>query len=163
MSKGIKENERSGRAAYPDIIDLPHHQSTTHSHMSLYDRAAQFSPFAALTGYDDMIAEEARETQAEKEQDAVLLNSKISMIISALAAGEHPVLSFTVFVPDEKKAGGKYVKICGTVKKVNKLEQTIQLFEESVGDGEIIPKNISIKYISDIHGELVDRLDEEIL
>ncbi|MBR2696311.1 MAG: hypothetical protein IKE48_02260, partial [Parasporobacterium sp.] len=50
------------RILYGDIIDLPQHQSSVHPHMSLYDRAAQFAPFAALTGYDDMITEEARET-----------------------------------------------------------------------------------------------------
>ena len=62
MAKGIINKEPDPRIVYADIIDLPHHQSTTHPHMSLYDRAAQFAPFAALTGYDDMITEEARKT-----------------------------------------------------------------------------------------------------
>lgn len=60
MAKGIINKEPDPRIVYADIIDLPHHQSSTHPHMSLYDRAAQFAPFAALTGYDDMITEEAR-------------------------------------------------------------------------------------------------------
>ena len=62
MAKGITEKEPDPRIVYADIIDLPHHQSPTRPHMSLYDRAAQFAPFAALTGYDDMIVEEVRET-----------------------------------------------------------------------------------------------------
>ncbi len=62
MAKGIINKEPDPRIVYADIIDLPHHQSSTHPHMSLYDRAAQFAPFAALTGYDDMITEEARKT-----------------------------------------------------------------------------------------------------
>ncbi len=60
MAKGIINKEPDPRIVYADIIDLPHHQSSTHPHMSLYDRAAQFAPFAALTGYDDMITQEAR-------------------------------------------------------------------------------------------------------
>ena len=60
MTKGISGKEPDPRVIYADIIDLPHHQSPTRPHMSLYDRAAQFAPFAALTGYDDMVAEEAR-------------------------------------------------------------------------------------------------------
>ena len=62
MAKGIINKEPDPRIVYADIIDLPHHQSSTHPHMSRYDRAAQFAPFAALTGYDDMITEEARKT-----------------------------------------------------------------------------------------------------
>lgn len=62
MSKGLSENEINAREVYGDIIDMPHHQSLKHPHMSLYDRAAQFAPFAALTGYEDMINEEAKRT-----------------------------------------------------------------------------------------------------
>ena len=63
MTKGITEKEPDPRIVYADIIDLPHHQSSTRPHMSLYDRAAQFASFAALTGYDDMVKEEARYLQ----------------------------------------------------------------------------------------------------
>ena len=59
MSVGITRKEDDPRIVYKDIIDMPHHQSETHPHMSLYDRAAQFMPFAALTGYEDMIDEAA--------------------------------------------------------------------------------------------------------
>ena len=57
MAEEKKMREKSGRAAYPDIIDHPHWQSPTRPHMSLYDRAAQFAPFAALVGYDEMVNE----------------------------------------------------------------------------------------------------------
>lgn len=60
MTKGFNNKEPNPRIVYKDIIDMPHHQSLTHPHMSLYDRAAQFAPFAALTGYEDMINEEAQ-------------------------------------------------------------------------------------------------------
>ena len=71
MTKGITGHEPDPRAIYADIIDVPHHQSATRTHMSLYDRAAQFAPFAALTGYDDMVEEEpARETPFTQAVDA---------------------------------------------------------------------------------------------
>lgn len=62
LTKGLRNNEPDPRIVYKDIIDMPHHQSLTHPHMSLYDRAAQFAPFAALTGYEDMINEEAQKS-----------------------------------------------------------------------------------------------------
>ena len=62
LTKGYRKNEPDSRIVYKDIIDMPHHQSLTHPHMSLYDRAAQFAPFAALTGYEDMINEEAQKS-----------------------------------------------------------------------------------------------------
>ncbi len=68
MAKGITGKEPDPEIIYADIIDLPHHQSNAHPHMSLYDRAAQFAPFSALTGYKEMIDEEARLTEARVEQ-----------------------------------------------------------------------------------------------
>ncbi len=65
MTHGITDKEPDPRIVYADIINMPHHQSTKHPHMSLHDRAAQFSPFAALSGYEDMIDEEARLTQEQ--------------------------------------------------------------------------------------------------
>ena len=62
MNQKTKKREPEARRIYGDIIDMPHHQSKTHPHMSLYDRAAQFAPFAALTGYEDMINEEINQT-----------------------------------------------------------------------------------------------------
>lgn len=110
------------RIVYADIIDHPHHQSETRAHMTLYDRAAQFSAFDALAGYSDMIAEEARITDQEIELDEnakALLNQKLSIIADLLENGHPPVISFTVYVPDQKKQGGRYevikdaVNFCG--------------------------------------------------
>ena len=69
MTQGIGENEPDPRIIYADIIDLPHWQSPTRPHMSLHDRAAQFAPFAALTGYHEMVDEEAKLHIASYEDD----------------------------------------------------------------------------------------------
>ena len=89
---------------YAHIIGLPHHQSATRKHMSLYDRAAQFSSYKALSGYEDMVIEEARLTGSEielSEIDMELLNQKVRMLEGALSSGEHPYVSLTYFKPDE--------------------------------------------------------------
>lgn len=147
----MKYQEQDPRIIYADIIDLPHHQSDRHPHMSLYDRAAQFSPFAALVGYDDMIAEEARETEVQMAQNIQSLNYKLSIISGILEDGGHPELSFTVFIPDERKSGGAYDIIRGTVKRIDTLSQTVILYSrDKKTDGETIP----IGNIHDIHGEI---------
>ena len=112
----MKEKETGG--PYDDIINLPHHQSKTHPHMPLHDRAAQFAPFAALAGYDDMVRETGRLTEAEtdlSEDDREVLDRKISRIASALKNRQYPAVTITVFVPDEKKDGGSYVSVSGRV------------------------------------------------
>ena len=92
---------------YDDIIDLPHHVSETHPPMSRADRAAQFSPFAALTGYDAAVRETARMTERRIELDEGVkaeLNARLNCILEHLS--EHPQVSITYFMPDEKKSGG---------------------------------------------------------
>ena len=148
------------RIIYGDIIDLPHHQSQVHPHMSLYDRAAQFAPFAALTGYDDMISEEARETGLKLAQNLKRLNAKIKVISDMLEAGDHPALSFTVFVPDEKKAGGTYEEIKGKVKRIDPISDSLILFSENEKSDGL---SLKLEDIHDIYGEAVDYLDDEIL
>lgn len=148
------------RILYGDIIDLPHHQSQVHPHMSLYDRAAQFAPFAALTGYDDMITEEARETGLKLAQNLKRLNAKIKVISDMLDAGEHPMLSFTVFVPDEKKAGGSYAEMKGIVKRIDPISDSLILFSENEKSDGL---SLKLEDIHDIYGEAVDYLDDEIL
>ena len=126
MTKGLKEGELSGREAYPDIIDLPHWQSPTRPHMSLYDRAAQFSSYKALSGYEDMVAEEARLTEDKislEDFELELLNQKLQLI----ADSHHPTVTFTVFVPDQTKAGGSYAEITDTVKRVDMTAKKIVL------------------------------------
>ena len=91
---------------YADIIDLPHHVSRNHPQMSMHDRAAQFAPFAALTGYETEVGETARLTAVKREldeQEAEELNRQLAAIISHLS--EHPEVTVEYFVPDDRKAG----------------------------------------------------------
>lgn len=120
---------------YDDMIDMPHHVSTKHPQMSLHDRAAQFSPFAALTGYDDAIAETARLTDCRielSETDLDRLNLKWQLVMEHIS--ERPAVTITYFVPDSKKEGGKYVSVSGCVKKIDEYEQTV-----TMTDGKKIP------------------------
>ena len=124
MTKGISGKEPDPRVIYADIIDLPHHQSPTRPHMSLYDRAAQFAPFAALTGYDDMVTEEARivDNKIElSETEIDRLNQKLSLIADVIEKGEKPKVTVTYFVPDQLKAGGRYETLTDRVRKVDAL------------------------------------------
>ena len=120
---------------YDDIIDLPHHVSETHPPMSRADRAAQFSPFAALTGYDAAVRETARVTERRIELDEGVkaeLNARLNCILEHLS--EHPQVSLTYFVPDEKKSGGAYRTVTGTVRKLDSFVKTLTLT-----DGTVVP------------------------
>lgn len=122
MTQEIKDKEPDARVVYADIIDLPHWQSPTRPHMSLYERSAQFASYKALSGYEDMIAEEVRltdEMPALEEYGLERLNRKLNQIAAMLADGLHPSVRFTVFVPDDKKSGGTYVEITDTVKRID--------------------------------------------
>ncbi len=115
---------------YDDIIHLPHHVSETHPRMSLYDRAAQFSPFAALTGHGAAIRETARRTSSRvelSEDSRKILDEKLNLLMERLGKGLHLAVSITYFVPDQKKEGGEYVTAEGTVKKVREYEKRIVL------------------------------------
>ena len=118
---------------YDDIIQLPHHVSRIHPQMSMEDRAAQFSPFAALTGYDAAIAETARLTDQRVELDEYerqALNEKLQSISEHLK--EHPKISITHFVPDRCKEGGEYVTVTGIVKKSEEHEKRMILMDGSM-------------------------------
>lgn len=111
---------------YKDIINLPHHVSKTRNPMSLYNRAAQFAPFAALTGYNDAIKETARLTEQKIELSDELknmLNQKIKLIIENIKL--QPEVVITYFVHDNKKSGGVYKTISGNVKRIDKVEKCI--------------------------------------
>ena len=111
---------------YNDIINLPHHVSATRPQMPMMDRAAQFSPFAALTGYDAAIKETARLTDHKIELDDYEkeeINGKIQHIAEHL--GEDFEVVITYFQPDGKKAGGAYVDALGVVKKIDEYERMI--------------------------------------
>ena len=120
---------------YDDIIDMPHHVSSRRAGMPLADRAAQFSPFAALTGYEDVIEETGRLTQPATEltESAIeQLNEKLQI----LAQNAHltPPVTVTYFQPDLRKEGGSYVTVSGYVKRVDPYEQVLRLT-----DGREIP------------------------
>ena len=111
------------KGPYDDIINLPHHVSSTRPQMPASDRAAQFSPFAALTGYDAAVRETARLTDEKIELDEdekAVLDEKLQLIAAHMSCnGAGLEISVTYFQPDEKKAGGAYVTAAGTVKKVD--------------------------------------------
>lgn len=124
------------KGAYDDIIDLPHHVSPTHRQMPMIDRAAQFSPFAALSGYDAAVKETARLTDARAELDEsakVILNEKLQMIAECLKKGEAEA-DITYFKPDPRKSGGVYLTVCGTVRRIDAHRHTVIMM-----DGTAIP------------------------
>ena len=106
---------------YDDIIDLPRPKSK-HEPMPMSDRAAQFSPFAALIGYGDAIDETARLTDARIElsdEERAELDYKQQY----LATLDAPTVTVTYFVPDERKSGGAYVTHTGTLKRIDEIER----------------------------------------
>lgn len=112
--------------SYDDIIDLPHYVSQKHPQMSMEDRAAQFSPFAALVGFDDEIAETDRTVEQFAEPDENYLeelDEKLRHIAEHIA--EQPLVELTYFVADETKSGGAYVTTQGAVKKIDKDRRQI--------------------------------------
>lgn len=112
---------------YEDIINLPHHKSNVHTHMMMKDRACQFSPFAALTGFEDEVKESARLTEKEIELDEYeieVINYKLQEILDNIY--DHPEITVTYFQPDFFKTGGKYVKEKGKVKKIDLFNKTIK-------------------------------------
>ena len=116
---------------YDDIINLPHHQSTKHKHMSNYQRAAQFSPFAALTGYDAAIDETARLTDKKldlSDEQADHLNAQILRIIENIT--EKPQVEIIYFVPDNHKSGGDYMTVTGSVRRVDDQKREIVFVED---------------------------------
>lgn len=113
---------------YDDIINLPHHVSTKHPRMAPLDRAAQFSPFAALTGHDAAIKETARLTDERVELDESskeLLDMRLQIIREHLA--KKPEVTVTFFEPDQKKSGGAYVTVTGRIKKIDEYEGKLVL------------------------------------
>ena len=132
--------------AYDDIIHLPRHVSTTRPHMAAIDRAAQFSPFAALTSHGAAIKETARLTDERAELDEHMkdvLNDRLQIIADRLK--EHSEIVITYFQPDTKKNGGTYVTAIGTVKKIEEYERFVVMT-----DGSVIP----IDEIISIEGQI---------
>lgn len=131
---------------YDDIIHLPHHVSKRHPQMSLYNRAAQFAPFAALTGYEEAIIETARLTAPKvdmMEDNQQLLDRKLVLLSHSLR--EQPTVSITYFQPDKKKSGGQYLTVTGVIKSIRDSERVILM-----ADG----KSVSIDTIISIDGDI---------
>lgn len=118
----------SGKEEYSDIFDRPHHVSTKRAPMSRLNRAAQFSPFAALTGYDDLVAESARVTDRKMElcdDDLALLNEQLAYLQSHI--NEQPEVTIVYFEPDARKNGGEYQEYTGKVKRVREYEEVVEM------------------------------------
>ena len=136
---------------YDDIINLPNPTPTCSPRMSALDRAAQFAPFAALTGYEAVVAEAARLTddRLELSEDMkIILNDKMQMIVDNI--DKEPFVTIKYFVPDKRKAGGAYVEVSGIVKEIDEYERCIVMT-----DGIKIP----IEQVRAIDGELLNYLE----
>ncbi|MCD8174746.1 MAG: YolD-like family protein [Phascolarctobacterium sp.] len=137
---------------YQDIINLPHYVSKNRPHMSMIDRAAQFSPFAALTGYDAAVKETARLTDQRielNEDERQKISDRLTMLKSCLK--ETPTVEITYFIPDEKKAGGEYNTVTGIVKKLDEFQRLIVMM-----DGTKIP----IEEIIDVGGAMFRSIED---
>ena len=120
------ESQFATAQLYADIIDLPHYEPKHHPRMSMWNRAAQFAPFAALTGYDAAIRESGRYTDdwvGLSESRNEEMNRKMELIVSMLP--EHPSVTIEYFVPDEHKSGGSYQTYTGNIKRIDEYEQTM--------------------------------------
>lgn len=138
--------------AYDDILSLPHHVSTVHPPMPISDRAAQFSPFAALTGYDAAIKETGRRTEEKMELDEeakAVLDAKLQILREKRTS--RPEVTITYFQPDERKSGGKYLTETGVIRKIDPYKRILLL-----ETGTQIP----ISSIMDVTGELFSTMEE---
>lgn len=135
---------------YEDIVNLPPHISKKHPQPTMLERAARFAPFAAITGYEEMVLEEARVTEERIELDEgtlAMLNEKLNIIHDSLDS--EPVIQITYFEPDKKKSGGAYISITGTVKRIDEYERLVIM-----SDG----KKILIDEIFGLESKLFDSL-----
>lgn len=120
---------------FSDIINLPHHESGKRRHMTVQERAAQFSAFAALSGFGDQISETARLTAPWRElseDDLAALNAALQALLEA--EPEHPTVTVRYFQPDEKKSGGAFVTYCGQFRHYDAEEDMLRF-----ADGTAIP------------------------
>lgn len=136
---------------YADIIDLPHHELTTRQRMPVINRAASFSPFAALTGYDEHIREAGRLTDERTDLDEDTkqkLNERLRIALDM--ADVQPQIKITYFLPDERKSGGSYVEYTGVLMRVDEYEKKIILADKT---------QIPIDDIYEIDGEIFNYLE----
>lgn len=146
------KDSRDDFGRYEDMLYLPHHVSEKHPRMSLADRAAQFSPFAALTGYDAAIRETGRLTDGRAELDEdhrAKLDERLAVMQAYLQVQRQPQVTVRYFQPDARKEGGSYRTIAGAVKKIDRQGRKLVLT-----DGTSIP----VDEIAGIGGELFEEL-----
>lgn len=135
---------------YEDIIDLQYRGSVARPRMPRIARAAQFAPFAALTGYEAAIKETARLTQERVELDESrksVLNERLRLIMER--RGEQPEVTITYFVPDERKAGGAYMSITGQVRNMNQYKGVVVMEDKT---------EIPVEQIYEIGSDLFDQI-----
>lgn len=135
---------------YEDIVNLPPHISKKYPQPTMMERAARFAPFAAITGYEEMVLEEARITEDRMDLDEstlAMLNEKLNIIQEFL--DKEPEVKITYFEPDKKKSGGAYVSVTGKVKRIDEYERLVIMT-----DG----KKICIDEIFGLESRLFDSL-----
>lgn len=138
--------------SYDDIIHLPHFVSPQHTPMSLLNRAAQFAPFAALTGYDEAVKETARYTEDAVELDEnrmEIINEQLMLLRAN--QNDPPSVTISYYLSDERKTGGTYITVTGRVKKIDDFERIIVLNDET---------EIPVDRIVEITGNLFTQKDE---
>lgn len=128
-----------------DIINLPHPVSKKHPPMPIEKRAAQFAPFAALSGHEEMLTETARVTTPQQDMSAAELLELSHRLTYALSFADRPTIEITYFRPDTQKEGGSYITVSGSIKKVEKTFNRLIL-----ADGIMIP----LDAITDISGPI---------
>lgn len=130
---------------YQDIIGLPHHVSTRRKQMSLHDRAAQFAPFAALTGHEAAIKETERQTEVKIELDEheiEILDRKLQYIEGQ---EEPPVIEITYFLPDQRKDGGAYVEMKGKIRRIDHNQRRLRMEDGTeIPIGDVLRINLEI-------------------
>ena len=135
---------------YEDIIKLPHYEPKFHPRMTIYNRSAQFAPFAALTGYDDKVSEAARLTDDEIELSEDLKNHiDIKLQIVNEHIKDNREITVLYFEKDKRKRGGKYIKYKGIVKKIDLIENTIK-FKDNFKINLDMVLDVEINFIKDL-------------
>lgn len=134
---------------YGDILFHRHHVSQSRPRMSVHSRAAQFAPFAALTGYDDIISESARFTEDSPDLGESLVSELNDRLVFLLSRDNPPVATVTYFVPDEKKSGGRYLTFTDRLAKYDPYKRKL-LFASGLA--------ISVESITDVESDELDML-----
>lgn len=152
VTKHEVKKMKDAQKEYGDIIDRPHHVSKKRQPMSRLNRAAQFSPFAALTGYDALVSESARVTSTKVEladDDLAFIDRKLQFLQAHLL--ESPRVTIIYFERDAKKAGGEYRECTGIIKRIDTVERCIIMSDD---------RHIFIADVLDIAGDILTALDD---